>query len=153
MDVKVEDGSFVCVLDGAGGMRRASAGDEAFGPDALVWAHLRRDSAAAQRWLAGEHGVPALVRQALTAEETRPRCTPLEGGLLLILRGVNLLGINSSATPRDVRLDVWKRISTDLKPRHFDLLVTRTIGFDALPDAFPDYLAGRVTGRTIVRIG
>ena len=69
-----------------------------------------------------------------------------------ILRGVNLLGINSSATPRDVRLDVWKRISTDLKPRHFNLLVTRTIGFDELPGAFPDYLAGRVTGRTVVRI-
>jgi acrylyl-CoA reductase (NADPH) len=69
-----------------------------------------------------------------------------------ILRGVNLLGINSSATPRDVRLVVWKRISTDLKPRHFDLLVTRTIGFDELPGAFPDYLAGRVTGRTVVRI-
>jgi NADPH2:quinone reductase len=70
-----------------------------------------------------------------------------------ILRGVNLLGINSSATPREVRLVVWKRISTDLKPRHFDQLVTRTIGFDELPGAFPDYLAGRVTGRTIVRIG
>jgi acrylyl-CoA reductase (NADPH) len=70
-----------------------------------------------------------------------------------ILRGVNLLGINSSATPRDVRLDVWKRVSTDLKPRHFDLLVTRTIAFDELPDAFPDYLAGRVSGRTVVRIG
>jgi acrylyl-CoA reductase (NADPH) len=69
-----------------------------------------------------------------------------------ILRGVNLLGINSSATPRDVRLVVWKRISTDLKPRHFKLLVTRTIGFDELPGAFPDYLAGRVTGRTVVRI-
>ena len=69
-----------------------------------------------------------------------------------ILRGVILLGINSPATPRDVRLVVWKRISTDLKPRHFDLLVTRTIGFDELPGAFPDYLAGRVTGRTVVRI-
>jgi NADPH2:quinone reductase len=69
-----------------------------------------------------------------------------------ILRGVNLLGINSSATPRDVRLVVWQRISTDLKPRHFGLLVTRTIGFDELPGAFPDYLAGRVTGRTVVRI-
>ena len=30
------------------------------------------------------------MREALTVEETRPRCTQLEGGLLLILRGVNL---------------------------------------------------------------
>jgi len=69
-----------------------------------------------------------------------------------ILRGVNLLGINSSATPRPVRLVVWKRISTDLKPRHFDRLVTRTIGFDELPGAFAEYLEGRVVGRTVVRI-
>jgi len=69
-----------------------------------------------------------------------------------ILRGVNLLGINSSATKRDLRLAVWKRISTDLRPQHFDRLVTRTIGFDELPGAFADYLEGRVVGRTVVRI-
>jgi 16S rRNA (guanine(527)-N(7))-methyltransferase RsmG len=34
-----------------------------------------------------------------------------------ILRGVNLIGINSSATLRDLRLVVWQRIATDLKPR------------------------------------
>lgn len=69
-----------------------------------------------------------------------------------ILRGVNLLGINSSATPRAVRLEVWNRIATDLKPRHLDLIVTRTIDFDALPGAFQGYLDGTVTGRTVVRI-
>jgi len=69
-----------------------------------------------------------------------------------ILRGVNLLGINSSATPRDLRLAVWARIATDLKPRHFDVFAAREIGFDELPGAFEDYLQGRVTGRTVVRI-
>jgi NADPH2:quinone reductase len=69
-----------------------------------------------------------------------------------ILRGVSLLGINSSATPRAVRLEVWKRIATDLKPRHLDRIVTRTISFDDLPGAFPAYLDGSVTGRTIVKI-
>jgi acrylyl-CoA reductase (NADPH) len=70
-----------------------------------------------------------------------------------ILRGVNLLGINSSATPRDVRLVVWKRLSTDLRPRHFDTFVTRRIGLDELPGAFDDFLKGRVLGRTVVKIG
>ena len=69
-----------------------------------------------------------------------------------ILRGVSLLGINSSATPREVRLTVWKRIATDLMPRHLDRIVTRTIAFDELPAAFPDYVAGKVTGRTVVAI-
>ncbi|MBM5811081.1 MAG: oxidoreductase [Gammaproteobacteria bacterium] len=70
-----------------------------------------------------------------------------------ILRGVNLLGINSSATPREPRLAVWRRIASDLRPRHFDRIVTRTLAFDELPGAFAGYLAGRVTGRTLVRIG
>ena len=73
--------------------------------------------------------------------------------LPFILRGINLLGINSSATPRNVRMEVWKRIASDLRPRHFDKLVTRTIGFDELPGAFDDYIKGRVVGRTVVKIG
>jgi acrylyl-CoA reductase (NADPH) len=70
-----------------------------------------------------------------------------------ILRGVALLGINSSATRREWRLAVWQRIATDLKPRQLARIVTRTIDFDELPQAFPDYIAGRITGRTVVRIG
>lgn len=69
-----------------------------------------------------------------------------------ILRGVSLLGINSSATLRPARLEVWKRIATDLKPRHLDRIVTRTIAFDDLPGAFGAYLDGSVTGRTVVKI-
>ena len=37
-----------------------------------------------------------------------------------ILRGVNLLGINSVLTPRDTRLAVWKRIAGDLRPAQLD---------------------------------
>ena len=69
-----------------------------------------------------------------------------------ILRGVNLLGINSSATPRDLRLKVWERIGSDLKPRHLDLIATRTLPFNDLPSAFDAYLKGAVTGRTVVKI-
>jgi acrylyl-CoA reductase (NADPH) len=69
-----------------------------------------------------------------------------------ILRGVALIGINSSATRRDWRLAVWQRIATDLKPRQLARIVTRTIGFEELPQAFPAYLDGRVTGRTVVKI-
>ncbi|MEX2150195.1 MAG: YhdH/YhfP family quinone oxidoreductase [Steroidobacteraceae bacterium] len=72
--------------------------------------------------------------------------------LPFILRGINLLGINSSATPRDVRLVVWKRLATDLRPRSFDRIVTRTIPFDELPGAFDDFLKGRSLGRTVVKI-
>ena len=69
-----------------------------------------------------------------------------------ILRAVSLLGINTATTPRDMRLAVWKRIATDLRPRHLDRIVTRTIAFDELPSAFPAYIDGGVIGRTIVKI-
>ena len=64
-----------------------------------------------------------------------------------------LLGINSVDTSRDLRLQVWDRIGTDLKPKHLDLIGSRTISFDELPDAFQAYIDGTVTGRTVVEIG
>jgi len=70
-----------------------------------------------------------------------------------ILRAVNLLGINSVTTPRELRLAVWQRIASNLKPRHLDRIVTREISFDELPGAFAGYMKGEVTGRTVVRIG
>jgi NADPH2:quinone reductase len=69
-----------------------------------------------------------------------------------ILRGTNLLGINSAATRRDRRLAVWNRIGSDLAPRHLDEIVTRTVHLDGLLLAFESILAGSNTGRTLVRI-
>jgi acrylyl-CoA reductase (NADPH) len=73
--------------------------------------------------------------------------------LPFILRGVNLLGINSSATERSERLEVWERIATDLAPRHLERIAHRTIPFAELPGAFQAYIDGKVTGRTVVKIG
>jgi len=69
-----------------------------------------------------------------------------------ILRGINLLGINSSATPRVVRLEVWRRIATDLRPSALNRIANKTVTFSELPQQFDDYIRGRVTGRTIVQI-
>ena len=69
-----------------------------------------------------------------------------------ILRGVNLLGINSSATPRAERLAVWQRIASDLKPRLLERIARRTIPFEELPLVFQPYIEGKVIGRTVVKI-
>lgn len=69
-----------------------------------------------------------------------------------ILRGVNLLGINSVATPREVRLEVWRRIATDLRPTRLGQIADRLVSFEELPSQFADYIEGRVTGRTVVKI-
>nr|VFJ97512.1 MAG: NADPH2:quinone reductase [Candidatus Kentron sp. LFY] len=70
-----------------------------------------------------------------------------------ILRGINLLGINSVDIRKEERDRVWQRLASDLKPRHLGDIVTRTISLDDLPDVFDDYMEARVTGRTIVAIG
>lgn len=72
--------------------------------------------------------------------------------LPFILRAVCLLGINSVDTPRNLRLAVWQRIGTDLKPRHLDKIAANTISFDELPEAFQAFVDGKVTGRTVVEI-
>jgi NADPH2:quinone reductase len=69
-----------------------------------------------------------------------------------ILRGVNLLGINSVYTPREARLAVWGRIATDLRPAQLERIAAKVVPFTDLPGQFDDYLKGRVTGRTVVRI-
>ncbi len=70
-----------------------------------------------------------------------------------ILRGVNLLGINSSATPRAERLEVWQRIATRPARRATSRASrSRTIPFAELPGAFQAYIDGKVTGRTVVKI-
>jgi NADPH2:quinone reductase len=83
----------------------------------------------------------------------------LAGGIKLdttvmpfILRGVNLLGINSVLLPHTLRQHVWDRLATDLKPRHSQAIVTRTISLTELPSVFGEYLSGSVTGRTLVKI-
>ena len=69
-----------------------------------------------------------------------------------ILRGVSLLGIDSVMCPMDVRLDVWRRLATDLTPPRLEDMVT-TIGLDGLPEAFATLAAGRARGRFVVRLG
>ncbi len=72
--------------------------------------------------------------------------------LPFILRAVCLLGINSVDTPRDLRLAVWNRIGSDLRPRHLDRIAGNTISFDDLPQAFDALMNGSVVGRTVVKM-
>ena len=66
-----------------------------------------------------------------------------------ILRGVRLIGIDSVNFPAAARPAVWARLARDLD---LDLLarMTRTIPLGAVPEVAPDFLAGRVQGRTVV---
>jgi len=72
--------------------------------------------------------------------------------LPFILRGVSLLGINSSDSPTpEMRARVWRRLATDLKP---PLLaeMARTIPFAQLPEVFDDFMQARVARRIVVDV-
>lgn len=68
-----------------------------------------------------------------------------------ILRGVNILGVDSVAWPMSKRRALWARLTSDMRPRHL-AQITRTIPFADLPTAFDAFMDGTVTGRTVVQI-
>ena len=72
--------------------------------------------------------------------------------LPFILRGVKLLGIESSMCPMDLRREVWTRVATDLKPAHLKAMA-REITLDELPAAFDTLLKGAARGRYVVKLG
>lgn len=69
-----------------------------------------------------------------------------------ILRGVNLLGIDSVYCPRDVRVPLWDRLAGDLKPENLLDSIGYEITLDEIPSAVSAILKGEVRGRTIVRM-
>ncbi len=71
--------------------------------------------------------------------------------LPFILRGANLLGIDSVQCPMAQRLEVWKRLATDMKLRHATS-IANVINFDQLPEIFAAILKAQVKGRTVVKI-
>ena len=69
-----------------------------------------------------------------------------------LLRGVNLLGIDSVACPMPYRKEIWQRLATNLKPRNLEQ-IAQTISLDGLPDAISEILQGKVKGRLLVSPG
>lgn len=69
-----------------------------------------------------------------------------------ILRGVALVGIDSAATAMPQRLRVWQRLAGDLQPRHLPSQC-RDIGLEAVVSTCESMVAGRHSGRSVVRLG
>lgn len=71
-----------------------------------------------------------------------------------ILRGANLLGIDSAYCSMDVRLRVWQRLAGDLRPRHLQTIAgpDLEVSLDGLEGALARILQGAVRGRAVVRV-
>ncbi len=69
-----------------------------------------------------------------------------------ILRGVNLLGINSVDVPRGQRERLWSGLAQDLDSTQIETICTGEIALDELPAFCADMLAGHIHGRTLVKL-
>ena len=104
----------------------------------------------------GGDTLAAIVR-ALVANGSVAACGVAGGAALnttvypFILRGVNLLGINSVYVSRNDRLLIWERLSRDLPLPLLDSM-TEEAPLEAVFDLGEKIIAGAVRGRTVIRI-
>jgi acrylyl-CoA reductase (NADPH) len=99
---------------------------------ARVLGQMKSDCSVASVGLAGGADLPAKV-------------TPF------ILRGVNLLGINSVMVPYEKRLIAWQRIAAELPMAKLEAMVEEC-GLADLPDLGRAILKGAVKGRVVVDV-
>jgi acrylyl-CoA reductase (NADPH) len=69
-----------------------------------------------------------------------------------ILRGVNLLGIDSVMCPMERRLRIWNRLGADLKPHGLMESIAIETGLGGVEGVAAAIRDGRVRGRTLVRL-
>ncbi|KTT58264.1 quinone oxidoreductase [Pseudomonas oryzihabitans] len=78
--------------------------------------------------------------------------TKFEAGIFpFILRGVNLLGVDSVELPLMAKAALWDKLSVQWKLDDLDSL-TREIGLQELPDTISQILAGKMVGRMVVNL-
>ncbi|HKF35313.1 MAG TPA: acryloyl-CoA reductase [Ktedonobacteraceae bacterium] len=69
-----------------------------------------------------------------------------------ILRGINLLGIESVYCPMELRKELWHRLAGDYKPRHLLDTIAHEVTLEELPQAVAAILKGGTRGRTIIKV-
>lgn len=69
-----------------------------------------------------------------------------------ILRGVNLLGIDSVYCDMETRLKVWNRLATDFKPENLEEVIQQEVMLNELPEVLPTLLKGQARGRILIKL-
>ncbi|MBY6152431.1 oxidoreductase [Vannielia litorea] len=99
---------------------------------ARVLGQMKYGASVAAVGLAGGAGLPATV-------------------VPFLLRGVNLLGIDSVMQPYENRLEAWKRVATDLPMKKLEAMIKPATLAD-LPGLGAEILKGQVRGRVVVDV-
>lgn len=69
-----------------------------------------------------------------------------------LLRGINLLGIDSVYCPMEIRRDLWTRLASDWKPEQLIQQIASEIELEQIPESVNSILKGEVRGRTVVKV-
>lgn len=148
-----KDGGLVCGFDIAADGSATAIGHDTLGEPPAAgcwrWVHLDRRAPEAVAWLNEEAGLDDIVVETLLTEDTRPRCTNIDGGTLVILRVINL---NPGASPEDmVAIRLWIEKDRIISLRHRRIFAVREIRDDyergrgpATPGEFVSTLAADI---------
>jgi putative YhdH/YhfP family quinone oxidoreductase len=69
-----------------------------------------------------------------------------------ILRGANVLGIDSVNLPMAQRVALWQRLATDLRPPRLEESITHEVTLADTPAVLADIYRGATRGRVVVRV-
>ena len=69
-----------------------------------------------------------------------------------IIRGISLLGINSSGCPYGLRQTLWQRLASDWKPANLDSIAAEPVRLEELETVFERLLDGGGRGRVVVAL-
>jgi zinc transporter len=119
----------------------------------ILWIHLDYSIPNVLEWLYEQSDLDEVICDVLTEEDSRPRCSPFQEGLLLGLRGVNL---NPGADPEDmVGIRIWFEKDRIISTRRRKLLsvmdIQEAISQGKGPESISDFLV-MITGRMMERM-
>lgn len=106
-----------------------------------VGSHTLANACAATRWF-GAVAACGLAQGADFPATVMP----------FILRGVTLVGINSVMVPNELRREAWGLIGRVVDGGRMEKM-SGELGLEEVVEFAPRFLAGRVRGRTVVRVG
>lgn len=146
--------AFALNESGSGSPLTAADVDERFLAQQPTWVHLDANAKSSRTWLSEQAQLPSdFLVSALVAEDTRPRCLPVEEGMLLVLRGVNL---NEHADPEDmvsvrIWVDQYRLISLTRRPLQTAMQLAERIGQGNGPTTISELLT-QVVEASVARL-
>ncbi|MBY7734367.1 zinc transporter ZntB [Francisella philomiragia] len=125
---------FSYVLDGRGGAALLEPHTNQLNNtnQKIIWTHLDAKNPQSREWLNKElYSLDPFITDALLAEETRPRFTQINDGMLIILRGMNP---NKNESPEDmISIRLWMDKNRIISTRFRSLNL-----FDDIKKSFED---------------